>query len=110
MTSGRIGVVGRTEIPVAGFADELPAPVGLQRVVMRTDPPRVVDVRLAAFFHGNDVIDLEEPVVGARLHSTRGIASVERSAQLGRDVAFGARDRGDVIAVAHDHRDRGVIQ
>jgi hypothetical protein len=57
-------------------------------MVMRADPPGVVDVGLAAVLDRDDVIDLEELNVRAALDAAGRVTGLERPAQLGWDRAF----------------------
>jgi uncharacterized membrane protein YoaK (UPF0700 family) len=86
--SRRVRVVGWDEVPVAGLADHLPAEVGLEVVVVRADPPCVVDAGLAVLLDRHDMVDLQKLVVGARLHSAGWVAGLEGAAQLHRDRAL----------------------
>jgi hypothetical protein len=60
------------------------------------------------FLHRNDVVDLEELFVGARLDPAARVAGLERPPMLRRDGALGRGDGIDVVAVAHEHSHRGV--
>jgi hypothetical protein len=55
----------RDEVAIAIAAHDLPPAMGLQRVVVGTEPPQVRELGLSAVLERNDVVDLEEPVVGA---------------------------------------------
>ena len=59
--AGWIGIVGWDEVPGAVSSDHLPSFVGLQPVVMRTQPPQVLELGATVFFERDDVVDLEEP-------------------------------------------------
>jgi hypothetical protein len=58
-------------------------------MMVGTDPPQVAELGPAAVLEGDDVVDLEELVVRAPLHSTRRVLRLERPAQLRRDRALG---------------------
>ena len=81
------------EGPLAGTADHHPAPVVLEEVVVRTDPPGVLARGQSAFAQGHDVIDLQEAVVGTALDPAHRIGGRELAAQLGRDRAHRLADR-----------------
>src|SRR5262249_41020643 len=71
MTCGRsrsmrgIGAVGRREVPMAGLADDPPAAVRLQRVVVGADAPKGGHLGWSAVLDGDDMVDLQELAVGA---------------------------------------------
>jgi hypothetical protein len=79
-------------------------------MVVGTDPPQVVELGGAVVFDGNDVVDLEELVVRARLHPAGRVAGLERTAELRRDRALRARHGRDVVAVGDKDAHPGVVQ
>src|SRR5439155_24953751 len=70
--------LGRDEIPIAILADDPPAEVGLEMVMVRAGLPQVGELGSAALGKRHDVVDLEKLVVGAPFDRALRIASFER--------------------------------
>src|SRR4029450_12888969 len=73
-TLGRGGIIAGDEIPIAVFADDLPAEVRLEIVMVRTGSPQIGELGAAALGQRDDVIDLEELVVGTPLDRADRVA------------------------------------